>query len=249
MRISLAHAVRVACLSTGLALAAPPARAGVVNLVTDGTFQATTLTGAGGYLCGTGSACVQAMTDWTSTCSSSGCTGSSTPSSLLIAGSNGSAWNGGRGLYGTIANAPLGGNAIAIDGDTAYSTTLSQVISGLVVGKNYLLSFYQAASQQVGLSGATTEQWAVTFGTTKTSTTMNNASQSSVPWSLQTMNFTATAVQQTLTFLAQGTPNGEPPVVLLSDVSLTVVPEPATFALTAAGLLSLALLRKKPRPS
>jgi hypothetical protein len=59
-------------------------------------------------------------------------------------------------------------------------------------------------------------------------------------WSQQSLTFVATLSSELLTFLALGTPSGEPPVALLADVSLiTQVPEPGTFALLAASLLGL----------
>lgn len=45
-----------------------------------------------------------------------------------------------------------------------------------------------------------------------------------------------------LTFLGQGTGLGLPPFALLSDVSLTAVPEPSVLATFRGGLLALGLL-------
>jgi hypothetical protein len=50
-----------------------------------------------------------------------------------------------------------------------------------------------------------------------------------------------------LTFLALGTPEHEPPVVLLADVSLTEIPEPTDVTLLATGMLGLLLLRRRPQ--
>jgi hypothetical protein len=228
-------------------------RAAAAPLVTDGTFQATSLTSPGGYICkngsGVGSTCTSNLTDWSSVCGSYGCTGSSTPSSLLFAGTSTvdfNAWNGGLGLAGSLANAPNGGNVVAIDGDVNYATSIFQTITGLKVGDSYVLTFQQAAAQQLYTSGATTEQWQVTLGShTDTSTLMHNASQSVVGWNGQSMFFIATATSEVLTFLALGTPTNEPPVVLLADVALTEIPEPADFALLGAGALGLVLLRRR----
>ena len=100
-----------------------PAQAG--PLVTDGTFQQTTTTSPGGYLCqvATGTVCTSQLTDWMATCSSVGCSSHASPSSILFAGTTGGAFNGGIGLYWNdaaghaIGNVPGGGNAIALDGD------------------------------------------------------------------------------------------------------------------------------------
>ena len=154
---------------------------------------------------------------------------------------------------------PNGGNYIALDGDqgspvgsttTSYSSSVWQTIGGLTVGAMYSLTFYQAAAQQSGTSGATTERWSVTFGTgaAQLSTIMNNASGGTVAWNQQTMIFVATAASQTLNFFSVGTPSGQPPVVLLDGISLTQVPEPAGLAVFALGLLVL-LAKKWRRPA
>ena len=241
-----------------LALCAPakPAQADPINLVQNGTFTQTTVSGAtGGFLCNNsgGSVCNSQVTDWAGTCSGYGCTGTSTPSSVLFAGTNGSAWNGGFGLYWSgIGDPPLGGNTIAIDGDSHYTSILSQSIAGLNVGQTYILQFYQAASQQVGLSGATTEQWQVSLGGggTQISALMSTPSRSATGWQQVTMSFVASAASEVLQFVALGTPSGEPPVCLLGDVSLVVsVPEPATLVMVAAGVLGVLTLRRRRKQS
>jgi hypothetical protein len=230
-----------------------PAQAG--QLITDGTFLATSDASPGGFLCqngsGVGSTCTSNLTYWTPTCSASGCVDTSTPASLLYAGSNGDvdvgAWNGGFGLYPTVLNPPGGGNVIAIDGGSPYSSSIAQMVQNLVVGQQYILSFYQGAAQQVGQSGATTEQWKVTFGgSSQSSTLMNNASAGVVSWQSQSMSFIATSTSELLTFLAIGTPNGEPPVVLLADVSM-VLPEPGSAPIIGTGLLVLLVVRRRTR--
>ncbi len=232
---------------------ARPAQADPINLVQNGSFTQTTVPGAtGGFLCSNagGTACNSQVAGWSATCASGGCVGTSTPSSVLLAGTNGSAWNGGFGLYWSgIGDPPAGGNTVAIDGDPNYGSILSQAIAGLNVGQSYSLQFYQAASQQIGLSGATTEQWQVSLGggTAQISTLMSTPSQSATGWQQVTMSFVASATSEILQFVALGTPSGEPPVCLLGDVSLAVsaVPEPATLALVGAGLLGLLTVRRR----
>jgi hypothetical protein len=77
---------------------------------------------------------------------------------------------------------------------------------------------------------------------------MNDVSQSDIPWQTQTMNFTATAASEVLEFIAMGTPNGQPPFVLLDGVSLQSIPEPTAFGLIGLGLLAIPIanrLRRK----
>lgn len=229
-----------------------PAAAAPINLVANGDFTGTTLTGKGGYVCDQASAtaCGSTLTSWTSTCGTLGCKGGNTPTSVLFPGSNGSAWNGGIGLY-SAKDAPGGGNTFADDADKTYSTSLSQTINNLTIGDTYTLTFNQAAAQQNGASGATTEQWQVTLGgTTQAGAAMKNTSQGFVPWTTQTLTYTATMASEVLTFLSIGGPQGEPPVVLLGNVSLadtTKVPEPATAILFGTGLLGFGLVRRRSR--
>jgi hypothetical protein len=232
-----------------------PAQAGSINLITDGTFQDTQngLASPGGFLCQNGSqssSCTSNLQYWTPTCSSSGCGGTSTPASLLFINSSTgdaytTAWNGGMGLYPTILAPPDHSNVVAIDGGMPYNSTIAQTVSGLVAGNEYILTFYQGAAQQKTYSMATTEKWQVTFGSaTQTSGIMNNAAQGVVPWNEVTMNFIATSTSEVLTFAAIGTPNGQPPVVLLADVDL-VLPEPGSMALLGAGVFALLVARRR----
>lgn len=141
---------------------------------------------------------------------------------------------------------PAGGNFFAGDSALTYEDAISQTISGLVSGKQYSLTFYQAGAQQAGFSGATTDEWQVTFGTsTQTSTLMNVASGGDAAWNSQSMIFTATAASEVLTFLAVGTPNSDPPFALLDGINMTQVPEPASITLMGVGIVGLAGLRRR----
>ncbi len=64
-------------------------------------------------------------------------------------------------------NSPVGGNFVEADGNPTFESGFNQTITGLTPGKTYTLSFYQAASQQVGFANglATTERWIVSLGT------------------------------------------------------------------------------------
>lgn len=239
-------------LGSFLAVTSPsPAQAGL-QLITNGSFSTTTLASPGGYICPSGmtSATCQmgsAVTGWDSTCNST-CGSGATVASLLYAGTNGSAFNGGIGLW-SVTDSPGGGNFIAIDGDSTYTASLFQTIGGLSVGSEYILTFDQAAGQQKGTSGPTTEQWKVQFGSSSSvqySYDMSTPTHGYVPWNGVTMKFIATSTSEVLTFFALGTPGGEPPVVLLDDVSL-VLPEPPTFGIAAVGLVALAAARRRKR--
>ncbi len=219
--------------------------ASAVNLVKNGGFELLNSNVVSGnyHICdNTKSTCVSTLTDWTATASSAGPKGTSSPGSVLLGGGGGAQWNtnlsgASFGLYGPIPNSPLGGNFIGIDGDANYNQSISQMITGLTIGKIYTLKFYQSAGQQKGLTGATTEQWTVTFGnSTQLSTQMFNKSKGFLPWTLETLYFKANAVSQILTFVAHGTPNGQPPVALLDGVSIdSVLPDPGTWTTMILG--------------
>lgn len=137
--------------------------------------------------------------------------------------------NGGVGTIPT--NSPGGGNFIAADG--AYETAaITQSISGLTSGKVYALNFSWAAAQQQGFAGATTNAWQVSLGSeTHSTSVINLASHDFSGWRTQTLNFTATAANEVLSFLAVGTPSGQPPFALLTNVTLNPVPEPSAWVL------------------
>jgi hypothetical protein len=231
----LQRALAVFCLLL-LSAAALPAQA--TNLVTNGSFTNFTppADGSNGFY---------------STLNNSDLSGWQTTSGysfVVTAAQATGGFNGPSGsvsFYGPITSSPDGGYFLAADGgyQTGYTYTS---VSGLTVGKQYSVSFYQAAAQQTGFTGATTDYWQVGLGATYSSSTfinaalMSDASQSSVGWQLQTLTFTAVASTEVLSFMAVGTPTGQPPFALLDGVTLTqAVPEPASLILMAVGLLVL----------
>ena len=143
-------------------------------------------------------------------------------------------WGSNNGGLSTLpATDPAGGNFIAADG--AFQTgPITQMITGLTVGKFYALNFYWAAAQQQKFTGITTEQWQVTLGgQTAATSVVTLPSKSFSGWMQQTYYYTASSTMELLSFLAVGMPSGEPPFVLLGGVTLDQVPEPSTWALFA----------------
>jgi hypothetical protein len=144
----------------------------------------------------------------------------------------------------TIANSPAGGNFLVSDAN-AGSGAISQSVSGLSVGVATTLTFYWAAAQQSGYSGATTQYWQVSLGSvTKDTTTYSLGSGAFSGWMAATMTFIPTSTSEVLSFLAVGT--GSPPLLLLDGVTLGV-PEPATWAVLVAGLVGLGVVVRRRR--
>ena len=140
---------------------------------------------------------------------------------------------------------PDGGNFILFDGDPQFRT-LSQPITGLDTTQSYVVSFWQAAAQQLNFDGLTTELWRVCLDSDcQSSPTMHNASHGFVDWNFQSLTFAVTSANETLSFLAKGTPSGDPPFVLLDGVSVTAAPEPATCAFMGVGLLGVFAVRRQ----
>lgn len=161
---------------------------------------------------------------------------------------------GGYAVYGPFNDPPVSGNFIQMDGDSRYGKALSQQIDNLMVGHQYTLSFYQAAGQQTGFDGPTTEKWQVSFGgDTQDSFKYSLASHGVGDWMSQSMTFTAKSGSEILSFLAVGTPNGVPPTVFLAGVDMedttpsSSVPEPSsvvTLLIGVAGVAGSALRRR-----
>ncbi len=181
--------------------------------------------------------------------------------------------------FTSAPNDPNGtGNFIALDADPAYAAALSQIVSGLIPGRFYELSFYWAMVQQAtrntpydantNPNSNITAALSATFGgvtqTTSTDTitagvvtgdnsgqyleTVSGGQDSFAPWQKTVLYFVATASTQTLTFLATNGTTGVPPLVLLTDVQLQL-PEPASLTLLAAGTAGLAFIRRRRRIS
>ena len=236
------------------------------NLIQNGSFESTSLSNSGPFVAsGTGAAVLSAVADWYVDCSAAAAHACSTadPDLTLVfpgTGTTNYGYNNDALYMGTPPNtmpatSPDGGNFVAADGDPNYSAPFFQTISGLTAGQTYTLTFYQAAAQQVGLSGPTTEQFEVTLGSQiQYSTLMTNPSEGFTPWNQQTMTFTATSASEVLTFLSLGAPGGAPPLGLLDGVSLNPpspppasTPEPSGLALIGigAGIIALRRLQRK----
>jgi hypothetical protein len=168
---------------------------------------------------------------------------------------------------GQTVNSPTGsGWFVALDGDQAFPGSIEQTLTGLVNNESYTVSFWQAAAQQNGFYGATTERWQVSLGNAGAVQSSNLMTPTNIidaqnrtraanvtPWQQETMTFTYTGVtggSSVLKFLAFGTPSNAtaPPFSLLAGVSVDgpqAVPEPIEVAGTLVGFGTCLLLRSK----
>ena len=253
----LGAAAAILCLA-----ATGPARAALIQ---NGDFSSTTATTTyNGATVGTETTNSN-LAGWQFT----GCTASNCGFSFLATGNfatNGwyDAQDGHESFAGTQPGAiPGSGNAFLSDGN--YGTqAIYQAVSGLKIGDTYTLAFTQASFEQSGYTGGFTSNWAVglgngTFNTTnyavQQSATMTVSSGGASSWAQQTMTFVANATTETLFFFATASAGANPPFLLLDGVSLNdtttpalaQVPEPASFALVALGLLGTIVVARRRR--
>ena len=164
------------------------------------------------------------------------------------------AGNGGVGQDGMAADAfngrgPLGAtdpnNFLIADGGY-HATPIYQTINGLTVGDHYAVSFAWAAAQWSLNSGSTTEQWQVSLGNSTGYTSVFSLNSHSFSgWMNTTIDFTATATSEALTFLAIGSPSGNPPILLLDDVAMNDIPEPAAWSVLLLAGAGMYRVRKR----
>jgi hypothetical protein len=237
----------IAVLSAGLMLAASAPATAAKNLVVNGDFEELT-NGPGQVGPNTN------VVGWTT---NGGYNFVYAPNTADTVGSYGAygylkLWGPNNGSdNGFTATSPSGGNFYAADGAFGVDP-IKQTISGLEVGKQYVLSFDWAGAQQYDYTGPTTEQWHVSLGDeTQSTAVLQNASHGFTGWQRASMTFTAQSTSAILSFLAEGTPEGKPPFSLLDNVTLTAagaVPEPASWAMMIVGFGAVGTTMRRRRP-
>jgi hypothetical protein len=206
----------------GMLAVAASSSAEPINFVQDGSVEDSEVTNSN-------------LPDWQLNSCESDCTGSaSTMRSFLLranfatsADSNNQHeffFSGGPGA------GPDGGNSRAGDG------RLSQTVSRVVADRGYPLTSWQP-----------NVSWNMGFGDQmQKATAMVTPHQSHTVLAEDGMDFTATCVNEVLSFMPTST-NSYPPILLLDGGSLTAVPEPASLILVAAGVLGLLFFASKRR--
>jgi hypothetical protein len=228
----------------GLGLVASRGQASATNLVQNGNFEQTA-NGAGQIDFNTG------LADWSlasppgyafvfnaGTADTTGSNGYYTPvfGPVALWGPNNGSNN------GLPAASPEGGNFLALDGDYQDSA-LVQTIGGLASGHVYKVSFDYAYAQQYLHFGDTIQSLTVCLGAICQSTTPYDLpSEGFSGWSHTSFAFEANSASEVLSFLANGNVP-VPPFALVDGVTMSSVPETATWVMMLSGFAGLGFLR------
>lgn len=138
---------------------------------------------------------------------------------------------------------------LGADGNTGVGAIV-QTITGLTPGQLVAVSFAWAGAEQTGFSCGTgcTSYWTVDLGSApaQTTTAAPYPTQGFTGWITQTFYFMPTSTSEVLSFLAGGTPaSGAPPFALLTNVSVTAAPEPASVTIVISGIAGLMTLARR----
>jgi hypothetical protein len=257
----LPAAIRAAALYAGLALSTTilPAAANAQQILQNGTFSQAVIGGvtqasqaAEFGSANNGFTPTQQLVGW----STAGYNFVYLPGTADTTGATGQAtvklWgpaNSGTNAANLPLSSPTGGDYVASDG--AYEVSpITQTLNGLKVGEELVVSFAWAGAQQSTFTGATSDKWTVSMGTVSASNPSQSTSVVQLPtegasaWTYQTFTFIATSSTEVLSFLATGTPSGQPPFALLANVAVNV-PEPASVLLMLSGLAGLVCLARR----
>lgn len=243
--------IKPVLLSLSLVAAIGASVANAAPIITNGNFESTSNGNNKQLTAGYGTTTTNRTTldGWYSSPSNTGDGGYNFVLVNSIAGTNASVKN-----LKNYTSSSNGGNVFASDAQYGPGA-LSQYLTGLTAGTQYLLTFEYAVGQQAGFSGTNVDNyWQVAFGTTTSYTTQNTskitiAESEFSGWKTASMLFTANDSNQWLSFLAKGGSSGAPPFLLLDGVSMEAkaVPEPSTISLLLGGIGLVGFMARRRR--
>jgi len=163
----------------------------------------------------------------------------------------------GTGGAGSAVVAGGGAGVVAGAASSAFNLGFMQSVSGVQVSSQYGVSFLQASTQTAakvgdasgssGVSGASTEQWQVTYGSSSPPAAAVTSVEGSAGWSTGGMQFSTTSSAQLQTYMASGPAallGGGAQVVPMSPAPFGA-PEPSALLLVFAAMSALWLQRRR----
>src|SRR5690606_14750300 len=120
-------------------------------------------------------------------------------------------------------------------------------VIGLTPGLTYRLSYHTTARSEPGFTdpGSVTASIGTATSVFNYESPVSEVFNSSLPWTNNTINFTANATEMLLTISGSGGPSA---LGALDDVSITSVPEPSLALISLCIPLSAFYLRRRPQP-
>lgn len=147
----------------------------------------------------------------------------------------------------SIANIDAGPNTI----------TLSQTISGLVVGQQYQISFYDSIAVYCDDESLASSSWKVSLGSEsfQKSSSLAGTPESALedgqwnyniyPWQHSVFTYTAQSASELMSFV--GIASGDPIQIYLDNIVISEVPEPSSIAIAAVVVILAVAGRFYPR--
>jgi hypothetical protein len=157
-------------------------------------------------------------------------------------------WGPADGSPNGFTDSPDGGNFVGLDGANP-AAPLTQDLTQLVLGRNYVVTFYYALATNIAAVNSNSQYVTVGLGNqTQNAPTLTVAGKGFTGWQKETLTFKDVQGSDVLSFLDHG-PVGLPPVALIDGVSVTpaTVPEPAIWAMMIVGVAGVGAMARRRR--